>query len=582
MTSAVATLSPPSSSALFLLRTVDPFGLHRFRINDGGDQEVLSKAGLIGASHTPAAGTPLLLLRRFMHQTGALCQFTVIESQAGGSTEAKTDLILGKMDFGRSDLIAMRVMHLMGYARENAQGEVILLSTIKPCVGNSPVTPLMRKADAGSESPLILNEPQVQKMFPNTVALDQDKLAQGTGAERHAVNFLVTVPEEMTYRTKSLLDPAIAELFYASSKHQLHFIEVPLAEHGDRFSCLMPLESFLAFLPLMKQHFPYFQTDAGLELQNNVGSAMKQLAHVLDPKTLPHRLKRNDKRPVEASFGAFASQLAKEFKASAPYVSDDLAKRATQNFVRHFLKVEYDLVQEAFSTEDPAILRSVFDRLAVTEYGNCLLPCDDFATFCTKINTDRSKRTPVPFSFSSETSKSDVYLSWLEKMGDKFEIALAEAGRKKETSADAIEVLKTELCKACSVGASGSLDSMQSAVDDFVDMIFSRHLTVLSKLEDKVRVLHDPAKSSDPVAAEYYQKYLAEVGEAAKVHAVPGRSLEKLGAAWKQVGADFNVRGFIAQQLVPEAMILAALPFSERLFGNYIDIVDRTIRNFAN
>lgn len=505
------------------------------------------------------------LFRRYVENHAALNSLHLLSSGSSGETTGKTELLKTTLQgyFVETELMASRVHHLMCYAGRNDAGEVILLNLAKPAFSNVTTTPYLLQTTEGH---LVLNQPAVAKSYSNFVVLEEDALPEMTGQKRHAVNFMVP-PEVLDANPdiRLVIDPHLVDLYFGTAKPELHLIEMPLGQSGRTHSVVMPLEFFLAFVQEARGSFPHLElnTTSGLTTKS-IGDAMTALKDVLEASSIQSILKYNDKRPILASFNAFANDLSKELVRRNPYIPLDLAKRATINFVRHFFAVEYSLIQEVLSKPEEG-LEASFEKLRNTEFAKFLIPVSSLEEFKAKIKEEQKKKAPpIPFEFSSELSKSDTYLSWLSRIGKKIEHAIQATKRSRQTDFSSIfSTLKRELLNVCKPVESEAVDqaSLDNTVNDFIDIIFGKHKLILEKIVSKIQIINTPDSATDPATSNYWKEY------------------------WRTTSTLFTSRitndsrrEIIEQLIRPDVALLFNLPLSHELFGQE----DRFIESIVN
>ncbi len=551
LSSAIATLIGLLRQPQYLFRTIPNL------------TDRLYQAGITDSSYTPREESPVLFLRRFLtEEAPALNSFLLLVSKTGETTEKTNTLAEAFAEvIEAAPEFAERIWHLMCYAGRDNDGNPVLLNVPKPALTPESTSPLMFQTEEGH---LVLNPEAAAKLLGAYTPLTEEEVAELTGGmEKHGVNFLTSME---TYDRNPDLRVVFCESLVATylnqESYRIQLVEVPLGPKGNNYSVVIPLETFIAFLTRMQQKVSHLEVSGYERLtEETLATTLAELRRLVARNELEQLLSYNSKRPLMAGFNAIVGQLSGALCKRAPNTPRDTAKAVMVNFVRHFFSVEHRLLTEALTAEESA-LTELYDKICQTEYGKYFVPCNDFEVFKTKIEEERQKKQPpVPFEFSEEVEKSDVYLALLDRMGSKLPYHLDAVGRKMMSSLPGtLRALEEQLLDDCRAKfPSAETASLESAVKDFVEIVFARHTAMFRVIQSKLRILRGEHNDTDDNATgAYYEQYWQEIEQMLQ----DLRQEEGVGIVPELREVCY---GAILQAIQPDLILFRELPFVKRL-----------------
>ena len=528
-----------------------------------GLESHLIAAKLSGPIPEFASHDPMVMFRQALLRLAIPNSLWLVHSPEGGETVAKTEIIRKLLApiLEAERPFATHMWHLMCYAGTDDRGNAVLLNVPKPVFGTKSCSPLLLKTgnDGGEDEHLVLNKPKAAEFAGGFDPLTNDALQALTGTVQHGVNLLLRGDSyDANVDLRIMFCDSLTELYWASAGAEVQLVEV-LVGGGQEYSVVMPLEVLLAFLLEMKACYPHLELQrAGVASEEMIGTAVEVLMTLVSRESLVQAFPYNGKRPFAATFGAIVRGLTKALRSQAPFIADQTAKGLAENFVRHFFSVEHDLLCQALAAEDDCQLQEVFDRLSRTEYGVILAPVASFDEFKTAVLAQRKMRQDEPsFEFSNETAKSDLYLTWLQRMAATLKYHVVAATRSMDRDLEQVleGILKRVIDDCAQHFPSANPESVRNAAQAFVDIVFQQHRLLAAKIKAKRQAVIKPEQVGSSVDFAFWQF----------VHQETLAMLRETQVGFRPDSEQRVEEELIRRAVAPELSILETLPFARQL-----------------
>jgi hypothetical protein len=489
-------------------------------------------------------------------------------SSTGGATTDKIQPLrqLFKDSASRVPELEQHLWHLMCYVGLDQNSNVVLLNTARPMVlpasgWHSRFTSglLTKSADSrvsAADRHVTINQRHAHSLVGGFYSLDEQLLGSYTGGmTQHSVNFLLpTSVFDSSPNARAVFDGALFRMYYGPDQYSLELIEVPLGLAGATYSIVLPLENLLSALLQLQTEVPHLEfPQNGIVTEQGIMDFTAVFRAVLSRSSIAERCAHNPHIPVMGHFPMFVDRLTRACLERNTHLDRAMTRAAVSDFVRHFFAVEHALVSRALVVEDSE-LPAVFERLAATEFGPLIIPCSDFAEFERKVKQERRKEQPeVRLEFTDETVKSDLYLDWIDWMGQKLRHHVRAALRNKRSNPhELIDEIKRLLARNCrSHDVRGQLESIQHTAAGFVELVLGSWKRELTRIARKIQLLASPVEASSDPTAEYWKAYWNDARE--------------------RMGGEITLidrRKIIRQAIKPNLQLLAALPYGRMLIGD--------------